>query len=479
MAEFFIDGKTLYPNKGKGFKWTVKALEAITSEYDSYDLSDSDGLSGRVSALKSGKISIYFRYPFKWEGNQYWFSCGTFPKLDLSKIRENRDWAKQQIALGINPCLEKKAKSIRHKQEQQNVIQLDEKEKARSLTFNDMFQDWLQHGVERQNDNQTLKDSFNRHVIPIVGDIKVCELTPQTLRHIFEKIKATATNTQPKDRTVQKTHGEMQQLFEWALGINRWQKLLDHQNPLNQVKIRTFTSQNYQDFRERVLSDSEIVELFNCIEKEKSAYQTETNKRNSKKALNPKIEIAIWLCLSTMCRIGELMQAEWNEIDLFKATWVIPVEKMKKTNKSMKAHTVYLSPFALEKFKLLKELAGNSKWCFPSSKNIHEPISSGVYSKVIGDRQIMFKGRTKQSSQRRHDNTLVVGNQDWTLHDLRRTGATLMQQLEVSPDIIDLCQNHEIRTKVRRAYQQYEYSDQKKDAWDKLGAYLESILPKT
>ena len=114
MAEFFIDGKTLYPNKGKGFKWTVKALEAITSEYDSYNLSDSDGLSGKVKALKDGEMSIYFRYPFKWEGKQHWFSCGTFPKLDLSNIRENRDWAKQQIALGINPCLEKKAKTIRH-----------------------------------------------------------------------------------------------------------------------------------------------------------------------------------------------------------------------------------------------------------------------------------------------------------------------------------------------------------------------------
>jgi integrase len=57
---------------------------------------------------------------------------------------------------------------------------------------------------------------------------------------------------------------------------------------------------------------------------------------------------------------------------------------------------------------------------------------------------------------RYRNNTLVLGagkTGAWTPHDLRRTGATLMQRLGVSLDIIDRCQNHVLPgSKVRRHY---------------------------
>lgn len=65
-----------------------------------------------------------------------------------------------------------------------------------------------------------------------------------------------------------------------------------------------------------------------------------------------------------------------------------------------------------------------------------------VVSKQVGDRQARFKNR-KALSRRRHDDTLVLAdgqNGDWTPHGLRRTGATMMQALEVSLDVIDRCQ---------------------------------------
>lgn len=70
-------------------------------------------------------------------------------------------------------------------------------------------------------------------------------------------------------------------------------------------------------------------------------------------------------------------------------------------------------------------------------------------AKQLGDRQSMFKKAKdgtarKPMKNRRHDNTLVLGagkNGAWTPHDLRRTGATLMQRLKVPLDIVDRCQN--------------------------------------
>jgi integrase len=53
----------------------------------------------------------------------------------------------------------------------------------------------------------------------------------------------------------------------------------------------------------------------------------------------------------------------------------------------------------------------------------------------------------------------------WTPHDLRRTGATMMQSLEITLDIIDRCQNHVLTgSKVRRHYLLHDYAIEKRDA---------------
>lgn len=100
-------------------------------------------------------------------------------------------------------------------------------------------------------------------------------------------------------------------------------------------------------------------------------------------------------------------------------------------------------------------------------------------SKQIGDRQHRFKQR-KALSNRRNDNSLVLSNGvngEWTPHDLRRTGATMMQALGVMPDVIDRCQNHVLAgSRVRRHYLMHDYADETKQAWAKLGTAIEAAL---
>lgn len=103
-------------------------------------------------------------------------------------------------------------------------------------------------------------------------------------------------------------------------------------------------------------------------------------------------------------------------------------------------------------------------------------------SKQVGDRQARFKNR-KALSRRRHDDTLVLAdgqNGDWTPHDLRRTGATMMQALGVSLDVIDHCQNHVLAgSRVRRHYLHHDYAEEKKRAWSLLGDRLSAVLSST
>lgn len=63
-----------------------------------------------------------------------------------------------------------------------------------------------------------------------------------------------------------------------------------------------------------------------------------------------------------------------------------------------------------------------------------------IYIKIItgqiNDRQVMFKNYQEDAKSKRNcNNSLVLANGengDWTPHDLRRTGATLMQNLKLT-----------------------------------------------
>jgi integrase len=191
--------------------------------------------------------------------------------------------------------------------------------------------------------------------------------------------------------------------------------------------------------------------------------------------------LALWLCLGTACRIGELLMTKWEHVDLEAGTWFVPREN----TKTRVDWQVYLSDFALRQFKELRGLAGEgddkSEWCFPA-RHKEGHIDVKTVSKQVGDRQMRFKNR-KMLKNRRNDDTLVLSsgeNGEWTPHDLRRTAATMMQALGVSLDVIDRCQNHVMPgSKVRRHYMHHDYAEEKRAAWRELGLRVDAILTDT
>lgn len=81
---------------------------------------------------------------------------------------------------------------------------------------------------------------------------------------------------------------------------------------------------------------------------------------------------------------------------------------------------------------------------------------------------------------RRSDNTLLLSggkNGNRSPHDLRRTGATMMQALGISLELIDRCQNHVLPgSKVRRHYMRHDYAEEKRAAWAALGQRLTGLI---
>ena len=463
---------TRYPKGGKNSKWSVKELQGVTPAWKGDVLSDSGGLSGdvRVSSSKN-EISIVFRYAFKWQGKLAWHYCGTFPKTDISAIREIRDNARKSVAEGVDPRAKKISDRIDAQEAIDATIAKAEQKRKENLTFNDLYTDWLTDGVSRADDNKTIKLMFNKHILPVLRNIPIRVLKDKDLLKVYRGVI-----NQGKQRTAVVISNDIGQMLRWAEKRQPWRVLMTAGNPADLVEIEKLLSKDYCEERNRTLSVNEISTLGNIFTCITEAYKQADKKYEAERPLKNETQIALWLCLSTVCRIGELLMTEWTHVDFEARTWLIPKENVKGTRRTKQEQLVFLSDFALEKFKQLHKLTGKCKWAFPAAnKKTHVDLKS--VSKQVGDRQTQFKQRTKLLGNRVNNNSMVLGNEEWTPHDLRRTGATMMQELGVPLDVIDRCQNHVLAgSQVRRHYLHYEYADEKRAAWCKLGDRLNVIL---
>ena len=159
----------------------------------------------------------------------------------------------------------------------------------------------------------------------------------------------------------------------------------------------------------------------------------------------PTIRLGLRLILLTMVRKSELQDAVWDEVDFENAVWSIPKERMKRS----KPHNIYLSQQSLDILIALKTCSGNSKYLLPSRYDADAPMSRATFNRV-----------TKSVIERAEENGLPL--EHFTVHDLRRTGATLLNELGFNRDWIEKCLAHEEGRSSRGVYNKAEYEKQRR-----------------
>jgi integrase len=468
-----------YPKSGRGKKWTVKELDAITQECIGDTLSDGEGLHGTVRFAQ--KVSIHFRYQFRWQGKLAWHYCGIYPASDIADIRAERDKARDLVKSGVDPRTDKKAAKIEAQAARLETIRIEEEKRNDQLSFNDLFTAWIKDGVARGDGNKYLIQSFNKYSSPVLGNIELRLLTEHHLRNLYRDVIAKG-----KTATAVKLSTDIGQMLRWAEKRKPWRALMIDGNPSELVEIEKIIPDDYDPIRTRLLSIEEIYKLNQIFINTEQQYLLAPKKYEIDRPLIPEVQIALWICLGTVCRIGELLMAKWKNINLDERTWFIPSLDTKNNSGDQ---IVYLSDFTHDQFQKLYAITGETisykndgtkvvtknEYAFPARlKEGHVCLKS--VSKQVGDRQVKFKSRTRKLKKRVANNSLALGEQEWTPHDLRRTGATLMQKLKINRDVINLCQNHTIGTKIDRSYLLDDYADEKREAWNKLGDRLEAIL---
>jgi integrase len=168
--------------------------------------------------------------------------------------------------------------------------------------------------------------------------------------------------------------------------------------------------------------------------------------------------LALKLALVTAQRIGEVTGIAAAELDLNDTApiWIIPGERCKNG----KPNRVPLSPLALKLIAEAHELASDSPWLFPS---------------LGGDGSIDPHAPTRAL----HRAQLAIGIDNFRVHDLRRTAASRMAEMGISPHTISLVLNHLTArdgTITSKVYVQYSYDREKRDALNTRGARVAQIV---
>lgn len=451
-------------------KLTVRAIEATKPKSKEYKLTVDRGLYLRVAP--DGVKTWHVRYVV--DGKQR--------QIKLPGPYGNGD-GYMSVAEAVTESVRIQSLArdgidfqIQKEQARQEAEQAKKDEQLRSMTVQDLFDTWIADGVARKDGNAELKRLFTKDVLPVIGKKEMRDLTENDIRTMLRKqMKRGVT------RMMVATYNDVNQMLAWGEKRQPWRSLLINGNPCDLVDMGKLLPADYEDERDRTLSPAEIRELDAIFRHMDDDYANAPDRRAASRPVDVKTRLALWICLGTICRIGELLLARWEHVDFDTGVWFIPRENVKGGRGKKQEQYVFLSEFARRQFETLKEITGESEWCFPAKnrkgKDTHVCLKST--SKQIGDRQIRFKSRSKPLKGRAFDNSLVLAdgaNGEWTPHDLRRTGATMMQGLGVSLDVIDRCQNHLLAGRVRRVYLRHDYETEKTDAWRKLGDRLDAVL---
>ena len=306
------------------------------------------------------------------------------------------------------------------------------------MTVNDLFEHWASVDLIRRKDQGAeMRRLFTRDILPKIGNLAAEDVRR---RHITEITDVFLARNTPRMAKV--AFSSIRQMFKFAVV----REIVDA-DPTAAISKFNIGGQSVE--RDRVLSDDELKLLVKLLPESGLALTT---------------KIAVWIALSTGCRIGELMTAEWSNIDLEKHEWFMP------TTKNGKSHTIQLSAFAVEQFQFLYEITGASRWCFP---NRHDTgaLCPKTINKQLQDRQRQ-PDQTKLKGRSQNSQALILPGGKWTPHDLRRTAATMMVEAGILPEVADRCLNHTEQNKIKRTYQRYSYAKEMRHAWEVLGQRL-------
>jgi len=401
-------------------------LRGLKPQASLYKVADRDGLY--LVVTPRGTIS--FRMDYRLNGRRETLTIGRYGSKDgisLLMARERCMEARKAIAQGISPAQEKQREKSRQ---------------AEAQTFGEYTKRWLAKHRMADSTKAMRKTVIDRDILPVFQNRRMAEIGPEDLRALCAKIKGRGA---PATAVI--ARGIVKLVFAFA--AMHGEKAPNPADEVGPSSIATFVP------KDRALLPSEIRLMHRLLET---------------KATLPTIRLALRLVLLTLVRKSELIEATWDEVDFENAVWSIPKSRMK----AGKPHNVYLSQQALDIFIALHTCAAGSKFVLPSRYDADRCMSKATLNRV-----------TRVIAEKAKESNLPL--EPFTVHDLRRTGSTILNELVFNGDWIEKCLAHEEGRSSRGVYNKAEYAEQRRhtlqewadmiDAWVAGESHTPTLLP--
>lgn len=271
----------------------------------------------------------YWRFDYCFGDRRKTLALGVYPDVSLSNARVRHQVARERLAEGLNPFLEKP--------------------KAEK-TFEAVARAWYAHWKTGRNERHTVYvlRRLEADVFPQIGTRLINELSASAFRDVAQKIERRGALDIAK-RVLQSCG----QIMRFAV-VN---DLAPH-NPVADVKpgdiLKPHKRRNYPR-----VGAKELPELLRAID----GYVGNEHTR-----------LGLQLMSLTFVRTSELIGARWSEFDLDEARWDIPAERMKMKT----PHIVALSQQAMAVIGKLRGISFGRSLVFPGDINSNKPMSNNT-----------------------------------------------------------------------------------------------------
>ena len=404
---------------------TDTTLKNLKPKQAPYKVSDRDGMYASVAVTGT----IAFRYDYRINKRRETLTIGRYGPggLTLALAREKCTAAKSAILQGHSPAqIKKRAK----------------RQLAKARTLGEFATNWLTDAPMAESTRSMRKGIYRRDVGPEFENRLLSEIAADDVRALCNKVK---------ERGSPATAIHVRDIVK---GVYDFANLHGHKAPNPATEIAPSSIAVFQP-RERALSPAEIQIVYKMIDTVSFA---------------PIYRLAVRLILLTLVRKSELTEATWNEIDFDLGIWRIPKERMK----ARKPHNIYLSRQAIDIFTGLRIVAGASKYVLPARYDADVHIASGTLNRL-----------TVQLAELAQSENLPLAK--FTVHDLRRTGSTILNEVGFNRDWIEKALAHEKNESSRGTYNKAQYADQRRhmlqewadmiDAWAVGKSHTPTLLP--
>lgn len=339
--------------------------------------------------------SWLFRYTL--HGRAREMGLGPFPDVPLAEARQHASDKRALLRAGVDPLARRQEEKAAAAAEAQKT----------TLTFKQVaerFHASHQAGWRNAKHRAQWLTQMEAYVFPIFGSLPVERVGTGEVLKALEPIWHEKSQTAVVQRGRIEAVLDYAKAREWRTGENpaRWRghlaKLLPPRSRITKVEHHA------------ALPWAEVGSFM------------ETLRANPDLAAR-----ALELLILTAVRTNEAVGAQWAEIDMERALWTIPAERMK----GKKEHRVPLSKPTLALLERLREVGGSGRYVFPSPRG-KKPLSTRACAVLLG--------RMKRS--------------DLTVHGFRSTFRDWAAERSNFPrEVAEAALAHTLRNQVEAAYQ--------------------------